>query len=391
MKTPAARLSRALIGSATAAAFTISAHGVTPPPPPPPPCPNSVLVLEQGTLSAAWATSRDLGSRLYRNRAGIVPGMHDSVAPAPATGSKGGMGSAKDAKGIAVPAPVPNRWEVFGSLFYYTEDRDRLRCESKNISPKPVLGSTQTVSGDTSLEVFGGSVGTEYHINRDWSAGFAVSASKGNLKLGIPGSSHIDSVVLSPYISYYHANAIGSADLWADLTYGYGMHALDTRRFTGSGYATGSPDARTHQLEFQTGLNFGGQSFKHGPFAGVRWTTGSINSFTEAGPGGSAVPELDFHSLVSILGYQVSYRQRQGNGYWVPQLRASWEHELNGRGSTLAGQSLSLNSGDKDLAVLGAGIGYWWDNGWSVALEYEFRFDSNTQGQYGALTVGKEF
>lgn len=389
MKTPATRLSLTLMGGAAAVTFTLSANGqdsryqsrrAFPA--------DSAVALQQGTLGAAWSSSRDLGSRLYRHRAGIRPGQHDVEAqPAPAASckdAKGGMASAKDAK-AAIAAPVPNRWEVFGSLFYYSEDRELSASDKCNIR-KGSYGKTSSRGGssssaDSSLDVFGGSVGVEYHINRCWSAGFSVAASKSEFKNGALDGSDIDSVVLAPYVSFYRDDALGSADLWADLTYGYGKHSYDIRRATRFGHADGSPDADTHQVEFLTGLNYGENDIIHGPFAGVRWITGTIDSFSESGPGGTNVPELDANSLVSILGYQVSYRYRQGSGCWVPQLRASWEHEFED----------ADYAGDEDLAVLGAGIGYWWDSGWNVVLDYEGRFGQDTEGHLGKLSAGKEF
>jgi uncharacterized protein with beta-barrel porin domain len=52
---------------------------------------------------------------------------------------------------------------------------------------------------------------------------------------------------------------------------------------------------------------------------------------------------------------------------------------------------LPLDSRDEDLAVVGAGIGYWWDNGWNLGLEYEGRFGSETEAHYGGVRAGKEF
>lgn len=373
--------------------------------------------LGSSALGLAFSTSRDVGSHLYRSRSGIRPGNHiiETEAPIDTAGSKGGMASAKGgAKVASIAVPAANRWQVYGSLFYFTEDRDgeSYRPYSKKDDKKDdkkksdkysltraVAGGSLPTTGvmagvnpgttDSSLEVYGGSVGIEYQINRNWATGVALSASSGDLDMDSTGSTDIDSVAVSPYVSFYRADTVGSADLWAGLMYSYGMHSFETKRNTGGGVATGSPDAETHTVEFNVGLNFGEEEFVHGPYAGLRYITGTIDSYTELGPGGTFFGEQNVDSLVSILGYQASWKLRSGNGYWVPQVRVGWEHEFEDGNTTSFG--IPLDSSDSDLAVVGTGVGYYWDNGWNVGLDYEGRFGSTTESHYGGVRAGKEF
>jgi hypothetical protein len=332
----------------------------------------------KSTVGIAWSTTRDIGSRLYRHRAGIRPGnrLVEEAAPASA-GAKGGLSAKGGAKASTISVPKPNRWELFGSLFYYTDDYG------------DVGGAPGTLFNDSSLDLYGGNVGVEYRINPTWSVGVGLTAAQGDLNLGASGSADVDSVSINPYLTYYRADTFGSADLWAGLMYGYGMHSYETRRFTGAGIASGSPDADTHTVELTTGLNYGEEDFVHGPYAGLRYITGSIDAYTEVGPGATYFGEQDVDSLVSILGYQVSWKIRRGSGFWVPQLRAAWEHEFEDGNVTALG--IPYSAVDDDIGVVGAGIGYWWDNGWHLGLEYEGRFGSDTEGHYGAVTAGKEF
>jgi hypothetical protein len=394
MKTSPATLLRVLATAALTGAPIVHAGEEKPD------CPCEIYPDNRGATSAAigssalgvaWSSTRDVSGRMYRNRAGIRPGSRLVEAPAytPSGDSKSGMGSAKGgAKVAAISVPTPNKWEVYGSLFYYSEDQDgqsyRQQTKKKYCPPSLVNGSV-----DTSLDIYGGSIGVEHHFNSEWSAGFAVSAATGDLDMGSVGSADIDSVSLIPYLSYYRTDAFGSADFWAGLMYSYGMHSYDTRRFTGGGVASGSPDANTHEIELNVGVNFGEDDFVHGPYAGLRYITGTVDAYTEVGPGATYFGEQDVDSLVSILGYQVSWKLRGSGGYWVPQLRAGWEHEFEDGNANSFG--IPIDSRDEDVAVVGAGLAYYFDNGWNLGIEYEGRFGSNTEAHYGGLKAGKEF
>lgn len=346
-------------------------------------------------LGLAWASTRDAGGRLAAHRAGIRPASRLVDAPSyshmpVSAGSKSGMSAKGGAKVAAITAPKPNKWGVYGSLFFYSEDGDGKSFPSgiKKEDKDKALGLAGGTAG-TSLDVFGGTIGIEHHINREWSVGVGVSAASGDLELGGAGSADIDSISASPYISYYRADAFGYADFWADLTYSYGKHSYDIRRNTGGGIATGSPDAVTNTLELTTGVNFGEEDLVHGPYGGLRYISGRVDAYTEFGPGATFFGEQDVDSLVSILGYQISWKMRGANGFWVPQIHAAWEHEFEEGNATLFG--LPVGSRDENIAVVGASLGYDFDNGWSLGIDYEGRFGSETEGHYGGVKAGKEF
>ncbi|PAW66045.1 MAG: hypothetical protein B9S38_14265, partial [Verrucomicrobiia bacterium Tous-C4TDCM] len=167
----------------------------------------------------AWASTRDVGSHLYRNRAGIRPGssLTDEVV-AVSPDAKGGYSAKGGAKVASISVPSPNRWEIFGSLFFYSEDNDgdsyRERDKKKDDKKKDDkyrnhdmvraisygANGVATSSSESSLDVYGGSIGAEYRINRNWSVGLGLTASQGDLDMGSDGSSDIDSVSLVPYV-----------------------------------------------------------------------------------------------------------------------------------------------------------------------------------------------
>ena len=73
----------------------------------------------------------------------------------------------------------------------------------------------------------------------------------------------------------------------------YGTHSYEIRRNSGAGIAIGNPDATSHLLEANFGLNYGEGDFMHGPYAELRYIAGRINAYNEIGPGGVFVDEND--------------------------------------------------------------------------------------------------
>jgi uncharacterized protein YhjY with autotransporter beta-barrel domain len=342
--------------------------------------------LRATSISSARATTRDVGDRLFRMRAGRPQPMQQAAAPAYVDpGPKGGMSAKSSKSPIVMPAETRN-WEVYGSVFAFTEDQDQQILSSRNANGALV----QTlVHPDTSVDIFGGNAGFEYRFNERWSAGFALAASSTDVDMTFVGNSDIDTLALVPYVSYYQTNAFAGADLYADAMYVYGMNEYDINRITGGGIASGSPDGDYHQIEVTTGLNFRAGTLVHGPYASLRWLDGTIDSYTETGPGAGAFPSSDYESLATNLGYQVSYPIQLSGGVLVPQGRAAWEHEFEDDQNT----ALGLPGGeiDEDIAVLGAGIGYYMTSHWNVVLDYEARLGSENQSHYVGLKAGYEF
>ena len=348
---------------------------------------NAILVASgvgNTALSTARTTTRDVGDRLFAMRAGILPTEETTQSESVATDSKGGMSKSPITRTVS----HLRCWEIYGSLYYYTETQDAQSGFVPGVVGGPNGGLVQ-IHPETDVDIFGGNVGIERHFNENWSAGFALGFANTDADMTFAGESDTDTIAVTPYISFYKADAFGSADYWADLMYSHGFHDFDITRLTGGGFASGSPDGDTDQVEFTTGINLGSGSVVHGPYAGLRWIDGSIDSYSEVGPGAVTYPEQDIESLASTLGYQLSFPIALSHGKLVPQVRGAWEHEFEDDGNTIVGIPLGLR--DEDVAVLGAGLGYYCQSGWNAVLDYEARLSSNIEGHYVSLKVGKEF
>lgn len=332
------------------------------------------------SISSARTVTSNVGGRLARLRSGVRSTGTETVTPAPYS-AKGGM-----AKGGMAKEPIVTvercPWEVWGQVYYNTEDLDQ------QFAPLAIPGANRRIllRPDTSIDTFGGTVGIDYDINDNWTIGFAVGAARSDVEMSLVGNTDIDTLSLMPYISYYQEVSPMMA-FYADLLYAYGMTEYDTVRLPFG--AVGNTDGDFHGLEFNTGLNMKSGSLVHGPFAQVRWLDGTIESYTETGPGAAFFPESDFESLATQLGYHVAYVMELSSGKLVPRFSAAWEHEFEADQPTVLGfPSATL---DEDLAVLGTGIGYYVNCGWNISLDYEARLGSESQSHYVGVKAGVEF
>jgi len=338
--------------------------------------------LRAGSIALVRTGTQDIGRRLARLRAGIPSATTTQAVAAPAPGPKSGM-----PKGGMLTTTVPKRWEVFGGLYFFTQSGDpvygTVLAGPPTAAPIPVQ---VIISPDYQMDVFGGHAGAEYRINENWAVGAAVFASSADIDMTFVGTTDIDSVSLTPYVSYVRKQAVMGADFYADLMYSYSWLDYDTRRFVG---ATGSPEGNANAIEFNTGLNFHHVGLVHGPYGLLRWIDGDTDAYTEIGPGALTYPSVSYKSLATDLGYQVTYPINMTGGVLAPQFRAAWEHEFEDDPVLFPG--FPTGQIDEDLAVVGAGIGWYAASGWNVGLDYEGRFGSNTESHYIGITGGYEF
>ena len=332
-------------------------------------------------IAAARSSSHDVAARFFRLTGGADPAQAAPLLPE--TGSKGGP--AKGSLTLAPPEASP--WEVYGGLHYRSESQDSQWYRVGSTEAATLPGFLQ-VHPDTDSESFGGTVGIERRIGRQWRLGFAVGGSSTDVEMSLAGTSEIDSIALTPYVTFVEPGLWGFADFWAGLLYTHGVHDFDLRRLSAGGLATASPEATTGQLELLTGMKFHTGGVTHGPFAGGRWLEGTLDAYNEAGPTG-LFPNQDLKSLASLLGYELSYAFESPVGTLVPWLRATWEHEFDDKPNRLLG--ISMADRDEDVAVLGAGVGYGLANGWNLWLDYEARISSGVEAHRFGLGTSYRF
>lgn len=336
--------------------------------------------LRQTQLSLVHAGLNDVNSRLFRMRT-----RRPEAAPAPVIPSSAkGSYSAKDAKSPIVMPPTPKRWEAYGSLHYYNEqvDGSNLLIPGSNLRI-PILP-------DYEIDIYGGTVGIEYTLNQNWAFGAALIGNNADVDMGQYGDIDTDGYALALYASYFQRNAFGGpGDWYADLLVSYAGYENDIKRNTFAGTAKGNTDSDSYTVQLSTGYNITSGNWIHGPIASLRYTDGDIDGFTETGAGAATFPSMEFESLLSRVGYQVSRVIDTSRGAIIPQFRAAWEHEFENDPATIA--SLPLGVTDDDRIVLGAGVAWEFSENGRVILNYEGRFASDLESHQIGIRLGFKF
>ena len=336
-----------------------------------------LTTLQSTTISSARAATGQVTNRLVGIRNGIPAATTQVQAPAaPVHDAKSGMSSKSPA---FTTEAAPRLWEVYGNLFYIDQETDEQRQVTQAGAPLLLFPGTDT-------EIWGGSVGIDRRLNDQWLVGLAFTATNADVDVKNFSSTDIDSYYITPYVSYFRENAVMGADYYADALYSYGSQDYDITRNTG---AVGSPDGETHSIEINTGLRFENSGIKHGPFVGLRWITGEIDSYDESGPGALSVNGTDFDSLASIVGYEVAKHVPIQGGILIPYANAAWEHEFEDESVSIGGTPVSIV--DEDTFVLGLGVAAQFTNGWTLQPEYQGRFGSDVTQHYAGIRIGYQF
>jgi outer membrane autotransporter protein len=217
---------------------------------------------------------------------------------------------------------------------------------------------------------------------------------------------------VSPYVSYR------SGRWFADALYAFSKVDLDLRRHTGAGgTARGSTGSDVHTFSANTGWDLVNSGGVHtGPIAGLDYLSGDLGGYHETGSarGAVKVEGQNFDSLISRLGWQLSYRVPTPVGVLTPQVRAEWAHEYLARaerveawlrqspyssvselGSERVGHyktSARTGATDRDTARVGAGMLMEFGRAAALLLDYEADLaDADGVAQRGSLTLSLRF
>jgi outer membrane lipase/esterase len=266
--------------------------------------------------------------------------------------------------------------------------------------------STQYEVGSDS-DNYGFTAGADYRINNDWVAGaafgYAESDSVYNRDAGdlmnraysgtiytsynVTDNLHIDGVFTATGNKYESSRNVLIPDANGNLTrvQAQSNHWGDQQRFSiGAGYSLPI------------------ESFTLGLRARTEYGRVNIDSYREKGAeaNGSnlnlSVEEQFNDTVITALGFDLSYAYSSSIGVFVPQINLDWEHEFKNDRRDIAVRyvidpntmyNITTNSPDRDYLNFRAGISAIFANNLSAFVQYETllenRYDALHTGRFG--------
>jgi outer membrane autotransporter protein len=343
-------------------------------------------VAGQMLLSAGGTVTNDLNNHLFNLRAGDgEEDANDSIAALMDEGVVVGQGDGNpDAKNpIAKIVPRSRQWEVFTTVNY------------GNVK----LNAINNQAG-VQVDSWAPSVGISRHLSRGLAVGFATTflTSDQSYTSGL-GHLHLEGPALSAYVSFARKN------YWSSLLYSFGSYQLDSTRNPGFGFdqAFGSTRTYTNSVQYNTGWNFRFQNntLVTGPYAGVDYLHGTVNSYSEAGGGAAALAygRQTYESLVARVGWSATKKIQTSWAAITPQVRVGYERQNitnNGTSVSLINAPFTATGGNQSpgqsYMVAGGGVNFQFNDQFSLLLSYQGQFfRDNMQAHFGSVRLGYKF
>lgn len=206
----------------------------------------------------------------------------------------------------AETAPSLRRFEVWtgGDFSFYEQD------------------ALSTIEGfDT--DSYSASIGAEYRLFPSLALGLAWSYSESNTNFPL-GSVDTTGHAISAYLTGKWRNFYGN------FLFSHSFLESDIQRNALNGMnARANPDSYANVVDANIGYNWKPGKWIIGPFAGLQWTQGETDAYSESG-GGSAnldVGGIDIQSLESRVGLSAAYQHETSWGAIVPHVSVAWVHE----------------------------------------------------------------
>ncbi|MGV3661296.1 MAG: autotransporter outer membrane beta-barrel domain-containing protein [Prosthecobacter sp.] len=335
--------------------------------------------LEQMLISANQAVTSDINNHLF----GLMAGDGEEAA----------NGSVDDdvvvGEGDGPEDPIARKvrrsrqWEVFTTANYGNAH----------------LGAIGNQAG-VQVDSWAPSVGIERHLSPGLALGFAATFLHSEQRYtGGLGSLSLEGPGLSTYLTYARKN------FWNSLLYNFGSYELSSQRNPGFGFPVAHGDTRTYinAVQYNTGWNFRFQdnTLVTGPFAGIDYLHGSVDSYSETGGGAAALAygTQSYESLVTRVGWSVSKKLSTSFAEITPQARVSYERQNltnNGTSVSLINAPFTATGGNQspgqDYLVAGAGVNLAFNDQLSLLLTYQGQFfRENMQSHFGGVRLSYKF
>ncbi|MBF2005152.1 MAG: autotransporter domain-containing protein [Chlorogloeopsis fritschii C42_A2020_084] len=225
----------------------------------------------------------------------------------------------------------------------------------------------------------GVAAGFDYHITNQLAVGTALGFASNDTEVGKnKGDIEVNGYAVSVYSNYVQKGFYSNAALT------YGGNDFDIKRKIT--FNNRRAMANTEGTQFSVNLNGGyiarSGSVSYGPTLGLRYDRVSIDGYTEkeAGSLNMKVDEQQAESCILSVGAQVAVALKTGIGTVIPNIRASYEHQLAENRRTITTELVTqpgipmrvkTNDSDRDYFKLGAGAQVVFSENFAGAIDYE--------------------
>lgn len=332
-------------------------------------------------IGGGMTVSNDINNHLFGLRAG--GGEEGSIGSSLNEGVIMGQGDGEEESPVVKTLPRSRQWEVFTTVNY------------GNVRIAPITTQSGVV-----IDSWAPGVGIERHLSRGFTLGFAASYLTSHQSYtGGLGTLRLEGPALSTYLSYVRRS------FWSDLLYSFGTYNMSSTRSPAPGLpqAFGDTSTYTNAVQFNTGWNFRFQNnaLVTGPFAGIDYLHGAIQSYSETGGGLAALSygHQTYQSLVTRVGWSATRKFQTNWAAITPQLRLSYERQNlqnNGTSVSLVNLPISTQGGHQspgqDYMVVGAGVGLEFSPAVNLMLTYQTQiFRDHMQAHFAGLRLSCRF
>lgn len=156
-------------------------------------------------------------------------------------------------------------------------------------------------------------------------------------------------------------------------------------------------------MQYNTGWNFRFQdnTLVTGPFAGIDYLHGSVNSYSETGGGAAALSyaQQTYQSLVTRVGWSATKKIQTSWAAITPQVRLSYERQNlsnNGTSVSLINAPFTAAGGNQNpgqsYMVAGAGVNFQFNDQFGMLLSYQGQFfRDDLQAHFGSVRLSYKF
>ena len=255
-------------------------------------------------------------------------------------------------------------------------------------------------SAGVDFETDGVSFGIDRRINDAFSIGGGVGYGRDDSDIGDNGSrSEGTAYTFAMYASYSPGDRF-----FLDGLVGYQKLDYDLRRFvtTNGAFVNGSRSGTQWFGSVSAGADFQSGAWQFTPYVRADIMRGDLEAYTETG---DAIFSLAYDNMAvdtntGNAGVRIDYRHEAAWGFLVPQFRVEYQHDFRANGSqsmryadlpTGPFYRTSLNEFDRTRLMLGLGLLFDLNSGWSFRLDYRGLTGSDDRDNGLQFNVDRKF